>query len=427
MKKTIALFLFISFILTTVYAQKPLDIKGTYKNKPFSAKGSYKPDGTAVLTSFSYAPYDKLESDVRELKEQKKKLEDEKAKLERKNKELIEKGGNSAELNNSIDALNDSLSATSLLLKSRSLELERVSSEVAALRSQMQDTVNAHRQLVGRYSTELRNKDQKIAELEMVVQGKGLNANAVGVSFFFGPSNVKNSHVEQDYWKRSFSPAIQFMVDYSIYFSENSPFSLKVGLGYASYGAGVYAESILDTICGLTDGDGDVYDSRYAYSSVREKVTLNYLEIPVVFHIGNSFLTGGVQAWIEAGLKLGVNIGGSFEGGGKYSCEGYYPQWNVSMRNVDVMGFVSNADIYDGQESVDVSKVLLWGVLSAGMSIPLSEKLALQIGAQCGYTLSPLKKSDSDYSRFSLGESNLLSTTTRLFNIGGKVGLTFNL
>ena len=426
MRRLIALLLLLSF--ATLSWSQSLDLRGTYKNQTFKAKGRYRPDGSVEITSFSYPPYDKLDGEVKTLKAQKKALEDEKAMLEKKLRGNPDCGDEvarqTASLRREISRLNKSLDSVSAILNNRA----NTGDELAELRRQIQDSAAAHRNAIGRYNTELTLKNKKIAELEIRCKGKGLNANTVNVELLYGSSDIKNNLTKQDFWKRPFSPSIQVMAAYTYYFDKQSPFAVKAGVGFASYKGNNSVELVLDTVKGLTDDDGDNYEARFSYSGIEESLTLNYLEIPILFHVGNSFLTNGVQAWIEAGVKAGFNVGNNFEGKGIYTCEGYYPQWNATLGDVEALGFVSNAPAFPDGVSVEPKTFVLWGVVAAGMNIPLSEKIALLVGAQCGYTLTPIASGESTENHISLGKPSITSgESTRIFNLGAKLGIVINL
>lgn len=407
-----------------------LDVHGTYKGQTLKAKGRYRPDGTVEITSFSYAPYDKLDGEVKTLRSQKKTLEEEKSRLEKRVRTLESSGGGgkASELREEISLLNNRIDSLTAVINNRGKEMQGSKTEVAQLRKQIQDSAAAHSAVLGRYKTELKSKDQKIAELELKVRGKGLNTNPIALEMSYGSSVIKNDLTNQDFWKRSFSPSLQVLASYTYYFSDKSPFAIKTGIGFASYNGDLSAERLFDTVGNLVDDDGDSYEARYSYNDISESVSMKYIEIPILLHVGNSFLTNGVQAWIEAGLKVGFNVGNSFEGNGTFSCEGYYPQWNVSIQDVEALGFVSDAQLYSSNTVVEPNKFALWGILSAGMNIPLNDKIAILVGAQCAYTLIPVNSGDATKSHYLLGKANsVMGESTRIFNLGAKFGLTINL
>lgn len=445
MKKiTVCFLLLMAFSLTEIMAQS-LDLKGTYKGQTIKAKGRYRPDGSVEITSLSYAPYDRLDGEVKTLKNQKQALENEKKQLERRVKELESGGGNGADLQKRITRLSNSLDSLNRVISIKDLELKSKTDEIANLKGQMQDSIDAYRNGVG--STDvttisrqmldstralrslrivIRDKDKEIARLKAT--GRGLNSNSLALEMGFGHSKMKNALTSQDFWKHSFSPMVQLMASYTYYFSKQSPFAIKVGLGYSMYGDRIYSEGMLDTIRGLTDVDGDKYDARYSYSAVNEKVSLGYIEMPIALHVGNSNNGSTIQAWFEIGLKLGVNVTSSFEGSGLYTCEGYYPGWNATIRNVESLGFVTDAPLYGSSTEIEVSKFVLWGTLAAGVNIPLTHKIALSLGANCGYTILPVAKGETASSRASFGRPNLVSgEATRVLTLGGRLGVVINL
>ena len=135
------------------------------------------------------------------------------------------------------------------------------------------------------------------------------------------------------------------------------------------------------------DNDGDPFKAHYSFNDLEEKLGLTYLDIPVRLCVSQP-LKDRVTVYAKAGLTPSFKIGSSFKGSGTYTLEGYYPQWDVTLNDVDVLGFGSDLECYDAFQP-EVKPFVLWGNLAFGAYVPFKESpVELNAGVKFDFPLT---------------------------------------
>lgn len=385
----------------TVSAQKPITIMGKYKGSMLTVKARTGTNSD-VIESFTYAPYDKLQKDVEDLRKKFKNLEKENARL-RKNLDD--------------QSLMDSITTVTQLLKQKEREANEMRKEIENLTKSLNIQKNTKKD-------SLESLSSKVAELELRLFGDGLNTNSFSFDFSAGMASFVGSSgafpLELDYHS-----TLKSHVSFVAYFSQTSPIAFSIGLGYGRYSFVSHLSQHNETINDLMDIDGDKYNAYRFFNNVEESLALGYLEIPISLHVGNNHATSSVSLWGEVGATLGLNVRNVFEGKGTYSCEGYYPQWNVTIQDIPFLGFVENSELYNGSTKHDVNSLLIWGSLAAGIYAPIGSKIGLDLGGRVAFTLNPIcDKGQEDY--YVLEQCNMLQgEKKRLLEYGVYVKLTY--
>ncbi|MBP5541771.1 MAG: outer membrane beta-barrel protein [Bacteroidales bacterium] len=406
---TVVILLF-SFHFSTTQAQQVI-IKGKYNGKMLTVKAQRAPGGD-IIESISYAPLDDLKKEVANLKKQ---------------RDDLEKKYNGTKKNQSgadIRALEDSLKSVNARLQYSERQLNTLQNTVESLADQLQQSEKELRNTkseLNKTQDSLRNVGPR-QELETILLR---NSDFLSVEAFFGASFINNNLTKQDFWSRPISGGQKYHLTFTHYFSKSSPVALKTGIGLNTYNTSASFLELKDSASGLIDIDEDNNETRYDYHNVREQATLNYLDVPILLHIGNNYSGSGIQAWVEAGVTLGMNITKSFSGEGFYSSEAYYPEWNVTVRDVPELGLVSNAGIYGSDIALKVNKLVVWANAAIGVFIPLGNNIGVNIGARIDYSLTPLATNDGASGRFIRNMPNVLSgDSTHGFSAGADFGLS---
>lgn len=436
MKRIVFILTLFVLFFSVANAQEVI-IDGTYKKNKIILKGQRLPDKSYQFRSLEYAPLSKLENEKKDLLVKQKEFEKQVKKLEKELEDCKKQNPNLspdtkqdeeferlrkeiAECRNNLDKISDSL-------KVKEDSIVTLKDELNQVKNQLIKADSLHKNEVNSLNLVIKGKDNEIHDLKLQIDVKGPNRDVINLDFLYGKTLIRNSLLEQDFWSCDKSMSLQIGVNYTHYFSDGKPFAVKVGLGLGKYSTNMSFASISDTLYGLRDDDNDPCDERRFYKNIVEEVTLSYLELPVLLHIGNSFHHSGARAWIDAGVKVAYNFSNDFKGSGTYTSEGYYPDWNVTLQDVPALGFVTNANAYDNGTSLDVKKAILWGVAAAGVHIPVGEKIGLDVGARCGYTLLPIAKYEAIENKYVKNRPNVLSgETTRIFSYGVNVGVTYN-
>lgn len=419
MKKVISLLLVfgICMVPSLLRAQQVI-IKGKYNGKPLTIKAQRAPGGD-IIESISYAPLDDLKKEAAAAKKQSDDLKKEVAALQKKYNDAVQGGGSGSELarvNALLQEKEKQQEALQNTVESLDSQLRRMETELKKTKEDLKKTQDS---LAIAVNTDI--PGGRDGEMTMLS-----NSDLLGFEAFFGAAFINNNLTKQDFWSRPISGAQKYHLTLTHYFSKSSPVALKVGLGYTSYKSQGSFLDLNDSVMGLTDVDGDRSNTYYNYRNVSESIVLNYLDIPIQLHIGNNYEGNGIQAWLDAGITLGLNVTRSFDGSGTYSSEAYYPELNVRMRDIPELGLVSNAGIYDANMTLKVNKLVVWANAAIGMYIPLGENLGMNVGARIDYSLTPLATNEATDTRFIKGMPNLLAgEKTKAFSAGANIGLAY--
>ena len=424
MKKYFCIFFLLIGFASAISAQD-LIIPGTFQSKPIKIWATQKPGSSDyIVKRIEYAPYDKLQSDVSSLSKQLNDCKKQREKLEVQIKQqLTVNDCDTTEFVRKINAYKNQLSIKRVEYDTINARLEEKEHELANMESELKQLQN----VLEKDQERIEDLVKKNEDLRRLVDHRDLNDDVITASGLLGGDMFKNKRIGASPWTSNIVFAQQIELTYTHYLSKESPFAVRFGVGLSRLHGRASFGAASDTIMGLTDGDGDSYDARYSFCDVEEVANLRYLDIPLMLHIGNSYTTFGVQAWIEAGLKASIRIKSSLSGSGTYSVQGYYPAYNVVVTDIPSAGFVSDSSLpYSGD--ADVNGFVLWGQIAAGLNIPIVKNLSFMLGVKGAYTLLPISKGDNsgDGRLYEVGKNSLLNGgATRIFLAGVELGLSY--
>lgn len=407
-----------------------IKVKGTFNGKPITIEYQEGAQGKDYVSKISYKPYD-------DLQKEKSNFEGVKSRLEKRVKEL-EKIINSKPsdttseriLRKELDDANQELNIVKKSLDEKNNEIKQLEREISQLRNVLQDTnVVLSKTRDELYST--KKQSTEYAKEIAILKGKKLdNRDNISLQAFFSTSTIDNELIRQDFWGKNASLGQSYQLTYSKYFSSQSPIAFVVGIGMSNYSFNAEIPYMEESLKGIIDPDGDMMDIYYQYNDINENVSLSYLNIPLEFHIGNNTIQKGIQPWINVGVLLSINMKSDVSGSGQYTTIGYFPEWDMTVRDVEQLGLRSNADVYDEFTKWDLNKMVLWGTVSMGVCIPISKSnWELNAGAKCSYSLNVISNETGEQpnTQYCLGINNLLGGKgTRILNWGLAFGITYN-
>jgi hypothetical protein len=127
-------------------------------------------------------------------------------------------------------------------------------------------------------------------------------------------------------------------VDAGYYFSKY--FGLSTGIGLSPYitqlSLDTYSNS-LDTV----DSEDESYERRISGNNINENQKIYFLEIPVVLNFNCPF-SKSFGLYLQGGINLAIHVGNSYASSGTFSYTGYYPAYNVVLKDIPYEGFKSN-------------------------------------------------------------------------------------
>ena len=431
--KKILLILIMTAIAATAWAQSQIStVRGKTKDGKTIKVDYYKGTVEDVIQSVKYQLVDELQADKSKLQAEKKALQDQlnkcadPAEIQRLKKQVTEKdnkikklekdledckkptptpNSDCTELQNRVDELDATVKSLSKRVTSLNTEVDQLQRDTAVLNKQLAECgkVDCGKQ-VEELQQQVKDKNARISQLDAQIKDKENAINrlnkeladcrkgvakptkspAIGLEFGFGPAFPGSSVAEP--WAKEVKSCLQADVYFgTARLSESFPISVEAGLGFRKFGMAARLNEY-NTTLDAVDADGDSYKAIYAFDGLEESLSLTYLDIPIRLCIGQP-AKERVSAYFKLGVTPSIKMGSTFEGKGKYSLKGYYPQWDVTLENVTPLEFGSDMDCYEGVEP-EVKGFNLWGNVAFGAYVPFKgSHIVLNAGAKLDYPI----------------------------------------
>jgi hypothetical protein len=264
----------------------------------------------------------------------------------------------------------------------------------------------------------------------------------------FGMPFISSDLLAGDHWNKNSGFAFQLGADFRKQFTTerilndrvvNYPtsFAVGAGLGISSFSTSAEFENFSEQVTGLTDIDGHTFNADLSSRNVKEQLSLMYLDIPVYLEIGKPSKTK-TKAWAKIGVKGSLLLSDNFKGEGQYTSKGFYPAWNVTLHDIPDLNYNTNKQCYENPE-YKLNPFILWGNLSAGLSVPLSSpekdvlrNTILKIGLKYDFTLTTISEGSANDlfpgSSYRINQSNMLGGKgAGLQYLGLEIGLIYSL
>lgn len=239
---------------------------------------------------------------------------------------------------------------------------------------------------------------------------------------------IVNSDIFDDgNWSVSNGFGVNFEVGYLTKF--NKTVGIGFGLGYSSYSTELKSNP-LDYNVADTDEDGDNYTKEITTTEITEKTKASYFDIPIYLELSNTNINK-IGFYGRIGIKIGLPVSKTFTSSGSANYEGYYPQYYVTLYDIEELNFTQSEIYEDTKMSLELVNVS--ALISAGITFPLSNVFILKIGGNANFGLleiSSQKAEDYEKTKYDGNYNKLLEnpnakTSTRSF--GAEIGLIYNL
>lgn len=185
-------------------------------------------------------------------------------------------------------------------------------------------------------------------------------------------------------------------VNISYFFKSNKKSALGVesGVHFDAYSADLITNDYSqNSIQGMTDPEHDSYHLIVSANGVKDNIKLSYIGIPLLVNyrlwLNKSFIN---YFYANAGIKASFLLNGTSTLTGASSYSGYYPEWDITIKDIDYLDFYTNQE-FDKKSDLDVKSFMISAVISAGISIPL-KKPEFSIVAAFDLGFSPMNISN---------------------------------
>jgi hypothetical protein len=127
-------------------------------------------------------------------------------------------------------------------------------------------------------------------------------------------------------------------VDAGYFFSKYFGFSTGIGLSpyLTQLSLDAYSNS-LDTV----DSENESYERRISGNNIIENQKIYFLEIPVMLNFQCPF-GKAFGFYVQSGINLAIPVNKNYSSSGTYTYSGYYPAYNVLLKDIPYEGFKSN-------------------------------------------------------------------------------------
>lgn len=430
--KKLFLILMMTGLTMTAMAQSQLStVRGKTKDGKNLKVQYYKGTVEDVIQSVSYDLVDELQAKSNKLQS-----DLDAAKKEIKNLQASGGGGDATELKNLRKKVKDYEKENANLTKQiKDLKKQLGKADDVEPEANCDEAVAEVQKVVA-------EKDKTIAELNTVLDACNLKVKdmerqinelkgavrppaspVIGATLGMGPAFIGKSTPEA--WAKDVNLATQFEVYYGTgNLTQSFPLSVEAGLGFRTFKMSASLAEY-STVVTMDDNDGDPFKAHYRFNNLEESLGLTYLDIPVRVCVSQP-LKDRVTVYAKAGLTPSIKIGSNFKGSGTYDLEGYYPQWDVTLQDIDVLGFGEDLDCY-GDLKPDVKSFVLWGNLAFGAYVPFKNSpIELNAGMKFDFPLTSFgAAANGDF---------LPGTQPAVLNNGGKatimsveLGIVYNL
>lgn len=406
--KKLFLILAATFMATTTWAQSQqlITVKGKTKDGKSINVQYYKGTAQDYIESVKYQLVDELKT---ENKNKQNTINDLQSQLNKANKRIenlikqVNESGSAANTDcdqqlsqkqSEIDQLNQQLSELNALLNASRAENEKLKRQLDSIK-----VVNV------RLS---QNKNRPAKHPIIGVEG------SMG-SVFLSNNSLNNPWEKALSWNKQV--AVYFGTDRLI---KGLPLSVEVGVGFRSLPMLAKLNHYeLPTL--IEDQDGDSY--RPIFDNCSEKITLNCLEVPIRLCIGQP--SKKLSLYTKVGVTPSITLSSSLTEGA-YSRKGYYPDWNVTLEDIDELDFFGEGG--EGKTKVNAKKFNLWGNAAFGAYVPLTSSMLFNVGAKLDYPILKTGSFDPDSrDNYILPDGGLTTYNGRMLVTSLQAGLVYTL
>lgn len=382
MKKLFLILVMTATAATTLAQSQLTTVRGKTKDGKTIEVKYYKGTVEDYVESVKYQVVDDLQKQVKTLQSDAKTVQ---GKLDAANKRI-------KELENKNVKTNDNKELQNLREQAAENEVQIMvlNDSIVLLQGQIDSVSRLMDEERQAFRAEIDAKNQTIQQLNKQHETGGTSIASPVIGLEGGLGMVLPRSVD-DYWAKDHNTCLQAAVYFGTpRLSKSFPMSVEVGVGFRRLSLSARLHSYEQQIEHLADNDGDPYTAIYTYSNLSEHLTASNIDVPIRLCFGQPG-KGKTSAYAKLGITPSINIGSNFNGEGTYSLKGYYPQWGITLENIEELDFGHDKDLYQDVEA-EIRRFNLWGTLALGAYVPLSKNapIVLNAGVKLDYSILPI-------------------------------------
>lgn len=164
-------------------------------------------------------------------------------------------------------------------------------------------------------------------------------------------------------------------LDAGYYFTNH--FGASLGLGVTTAAPCMTMTSFTDQY-DAKDSEMESYERRIIGNGISEEQKISFLNIPLQLNLKGS-LGRSVGFYIQSGFSISLLLKKSYNSTGTFTYTGFYPEYNVLIKDVAYEGFQSNVK-NDVTGTLELKSVNPQFIASSGLQFLLQRKLQFSIG-----------------------------------------------
>lgn len=399
MKKLLLVFVMIA-AAATMQAQSQLKtVRGKTRDGKNVSVQYYKGTIEDNIESVKYQVVDELEARVKTLQSEKNELQ---SKLNTANKH-IQQLQKQIEANNKQDGYSQALQDS----------LDRKIGEMNALNERI-DRLNVQVQQLDTEKASLQARLDSVSNVAVQYREGEVpreKTPIIGVEFHAGPVLYGKTVNEQ--WQKEMQLSKQASIYYgTARLTPSFPLSFEAGVNINQVAMKATMKGYEKTVEDLVDIDGDSYSGQYTFSDPSERLSLTYLGIPLRVCFGQP-TRNTVSVYAKLGVTPSFLMSNKFENNGTYTLTGRYEQYDLTLSDIEDLGFVNDASCYTDESKPETKTFVLWGNVALGACVPFGKSpVQLNFGVKADCSLTSIGKA---------GKADVLTEGTGLLQNEGRI------
>ncbi len=164
-------------------------------------------------------------------------------------------------------------------------------------------------------------------------------------------------------------------VETGYYFSKN--IGISAGFGMSTYKTDLSLATYSNTF-NAVDSESEEFQMSVSSSNVSENQKITYFDIPITVLLRFA-INKKIGFYLNPGIKLSFISKADYNGNGIFSYEGYYPEYNVTLHNIDEYGYPTNYTV-DKLGETGLAKLNKSFIATAGIYLQF-KKFNIAVGA----------------------------------------------
>ena len=179
---------------------------------------------------------------------------------------------------------------------------------------------------------------------------------------------------------------------------KNLIINVGIGFGYEVQNFSIYYENFFEHYNDI-DIDGQNYEKRVIGKNMNEEIEIKSISMPLYLSLYYPLkaFESKFMLFTKFGLKTYLNVSSKYKlSQGKLSYRGYYPEYDVELKDLYEYGFFEDVkpviDTYD----LDMKTVVIYGTINLGIEYEINTSTSISISMDYLRSISKILKENQE-------------------------------